>query len=319
MSAPPVTVVICAYTEKRWRDLAAAVASVQAQQHPAAQIVLVIDHNDALLGRCRQQLPEISLHPNRHAPGLSGARNTAIDAATGDVLAFLDDDATAGSGWLQRLLPHYADPDVCGVGGSAHPVWPDRRPATLPAPPGQPHGELDWVIGCTYHGQPEQPTDVRNLMGCNMSFRREVFTTVGGFAEHLGRIGRTPLGCEETELCIRLRQHTPGARIVFEPAARVQHRVSPDRLTWRYLAARGWAEGTSKAAVSRLVGPGDALATERNYVTTVLPRAIVRELRAGLRGPAHLASASAIGAALSCTSAGYVRGRIIHRPYGELP
>ena len=43
-------------------------------------------------------------------------------------------------------------------------------------------------------------------MGCNMSFRREVFERIGGFAEEIGRIGKNPLGCEETELCIRARQ-----------------------------------------------------------------------------------------------------------------
>ena len=51
-------------------------------------------------------------------------------------------------------------------------------------------GELDWIVGCTYTGQPTEQAEVRNLMGCNMSFRREVFERVGGFAEEIGRIGQ---------------------------------------------------------------------------------------------------------------------------------
>jgi GT2 family glycosyltransferase len=146
-------------------------------------------------------------------------------------------------------------------------------------------------------------------MGCNMSLRRSVFAEVGGFAEDLGRIGRNPLGCEETELCIRVRQaYRRGgreARILFEPGAQVDHRVGAERVRWSYLRRRCWSEGLSKAAVARLVGSDDALSTERSYVATVLPRAVLRELRAG-----RVASAAAVVAALAATTAGYLRGRL---------
>jgi GT2 family glycosyltransferase len=248
---------------------------------------------------------------NAQRQGLSGARNTAVAAAPGDVVAFLDDDAAARPGWLRALLAPYADPDVVAVGGVAHPRFPAGRPDLLPSSGTGPDsfGELDWIVGCTYTGQPTTRAEVRNLMGCNMSIRREVFDRVGGFAKDLGRIGRNPLGCEETELCIRVRQayRRMGreARIVFEPAAEVDHRVSADRVQWSYLRRRSWSEGLSKAAVARLVGSDDALSTERTYVATVLPRAVVRELRAG-----RLASAGAVVAALAATCAGYLRGAL---------
>jgi glucosyl-dolichyl phosphate glucuronosyltransferase len=227
------------------------------------------------------------------------------------VVAFLDDDAAARPGWLRALLAPYADPAVVAVGGVAHPRFPAGRPDLLPSSGTGPDtfGELDWIVGCTYTGQPTTRAEVRNLMGCSMSIRREVFDRVGGFAEDLGRIGRNPLGCEETELCIRVRQayRRTGreARIVFEPAAEVDHRVSADRVQWSYLRRRSWSEGLSKAAVARLVGSDDALSTERTYVATVLPRAVVRELRAG-----RLASAGAVVAALAATCAGYLRGAL---------
>jgi hypothetical protein len=142
-----------------------------------------------------------------------------------------------------------------------------------------------------------------------MSFRREVFERVGGFAEDIGRIGKNPLGCEETELCIRARQHYHRAgekiRILFEPAAVVDHRVSRDRIEWAYLRRRSWAEGLSKAAVSKLVGSDDALSTERSYVARVLPTAVLRELKEG-----RVSSAAAVVTALACTTAGYVRGKL---------
>jgi GT2 family glycosyltransferase len=309
---PTATVVICVYTEQRWGDIVAAVESVRAQDVTPVQVLVVVDHNPALLDRVRQALPRpVRVLPNARRQGLSGARNTAVAAATGDVVVFLDDDASARPGWLRALLRPYADPTVVAVGGVAHPQFPGGRPDLLPGGSGHADatGELDWIVGCTYTGQPTHQAEVRNLMGCNMSVRRALFAQVGGFAEELGRIGRNPLGCEETELCIRIRQHYGRlgheARIVFEPAAQVDHRVSVDRVQWPYLCRRSWSEGLSKAAVAQLVGSDDALSTERTYVSKVLPGAVVRELRAG-----RPAAAAAIVTALACTSAGYLRGRL---------
>jgi GT2 family glycosyltransferase len=313
---PAVTasVVICVYTEKRWDDIVAAVGSVAAQDVAPAETLVIVDHNPALLSRALQEFGPrgVRVLSNAHKQGLSGARNTAIAEATGDVVVFLDDDAQARPGWLAALLAPYADPTVAAVGGVAHPRWPVNRPRVLPgAAPYDPNatGELDWIVGCTYTGQPVRQAEVRNLMGCNMSFRRDVFTRVGGFAEDIGRIGKNPLGCEETELCIRARQAYQRAgekiRIVFEPDAVVDHRVSADRVEWAYLRRRSWAEGLSKAAVSQLVGSDDALSTERSYVAKVLPAAVLRELREG-----RVSSAAAVVTALACTTAGYVRGKL---------
>ncbi|GAA2869509.1 glycosyltransferase family 2 protein [Pseudonocardia halophobica] len=318
---PPVTatVVVCVYTEKRWADIVSAVESVAAQDVLPVETIVVVDHNEGLLERAREAFPRVQVVPNAHKQGLSGARNTAVEMATGDVVVFLDDDASARPGWLRALLAPYADPAVIGVGGVAHPRWPvaraavddSGRPATLPGAPGgrDATGELDWVVGCTYTGQPTEQAEVRNLMGCNMSLRREVFKRVGGFAEDIGRIGKNPLGCEETELCIRARQAYKAdgreVKILFEPRAEVDHRVSDDRVDWSYLRRRSWAEGLSKAAVSKLVGTDDALSTERGYVATVLPRALIREVKA--KRPA---SAAAVVVCLGFTTAGYVRGKL---------
>jgi hypothetical protein len=219
MSGPTATVVICAYTEDRWDDIVAAVASVRAQDVAdgvLVEVLVVVDHRPVLLERARTRFTEpVRVLPNVRRQGLSGARNSAVAAARGDVVVFLDDDATARPGWLAALLAPYTDPEVVAVGGVAHPRFPSRRAGGNPARPWllpsggagpDATGELDWIVGCTYTGQPTRSAEVRNLMGCNMSVRRAVLADVGGFAEDLGRIGRNPLGCEETELCIRARQ-----------------------------------------------------------------------------------------------------------------
>jgi glucosyl-dolichyl phosphate glucuronosyltransferase len=303
-----VSVIVCAYTERRWDELVAAVASVADQSRAALETVVVCDHNPTLHERVRQQLPDVIVVPNREARGLSGARNSGVSAARGDVVAFLDDDAVAAPDWLESLLAPYADPSVIGVGGAIEPDWADRRPRFLP-------DEFDWVVGCTYRGMPAERGPVRNLIGANMSLRRTVLEAVGGFRTDVGRIGTRPLGCEETELCIRARHRLPGRELIYEPRARVRHRVPPERAEWAYFRARCWSEGLSKAMVTRSVGGGDGLASERRYMTSVLPRAAARGVAEALTGDASgLARTGSILAGVSITTAGYaigaLRGRV---------
>ena len=147
-------------------------------------------------------------------------------------------------------------------------------------------------------------------MGCNMSFRSQVFDIVGGFDEGVGRVGTTPLGCEETELCIRLRQERPDVEIVFEPDAVVDHSVTVDRTTWRYLRKRAYAEGVSKALISGDVGR-DAMTTEVAYGRKVLPAAVVRDSRSWLGGDRSAGqSVGAIPLTLGMFAAGYAVGRL---------
>ncbi len=87
-----------------------------------------------------------------------------------------------------------------------------------------------------------------------------------------------PLGCEETEFCIRLTQRMPGAVLLFEPSAGIGHRVPAARETFRYFRARCYAEGLSKALVTRSVGSGDGLASERSYAFRTLPLGALKGL-----------------------------------------
>lgn len=296
---------MCAYTEARWTVLGDALASVLAQVPAPLEVIVVIDHDDALLARVREAFPAVEALANADVQGLSGARNTGIRHARGDVVAFLDDDAVARPGWLAALTQAYAsDPAVVGTGGVVRPLWRTDRPPWLPE-------EFLWVVGCTYRGVPEHPTEIRNPIGANMSLRREACLAVGGFSNGLGRVGRTPLGCEETEIAIRLRQADARAVVLQVPGARVDHEVVAERTRPSYFLARCWSEGISKAIVSGLVGTDAALEAERSYATRTLPTGVLRGLRDALRGDRWgLVRAAAIIAGLGVTAAGYVRGRL---------
>lgn len=303
---PPValraSVVVCAYSDARWEQLSAALASVAAQDPRPAETVLVVDHNPVLLERARAAFPGVSVVPNAQAQGLSGARNTGVRHSTGDVVAFLDDDARAEGGWLRALLRAFEDPSVIGAGGLVAPDWTSGRPSWFPE-------EMLWVVGCSYRGLPTVSRPVRNPIGASMAFRRHAFTSAGEFALGIGRLEALPLGCEETELAIRVRRANPDSTILHVPDAVVRHSVAPERATWRYFTRRCWAEGLSKALVARHVGSADGLASERTYAAVTLPAGMLRGLADGARGDGWgLLRAGAIVAGLVTTVAGYVAG-----------
>jgi len=299
-----VSAVVCTYTEARWGDFVRAVASLVAQDAPPDQVVVVVDHNGGLLARARAAFTaEVEVIANDQQRGLAGARNAGVHAARGDVIAFLDDDAVADPGWLRTMMTHFADPAVMGVGGAAKAVWPtDRRPRWLPA-------EFDWVVGCTHRGLPEAVAPVRNPVGASMALRHSLFDVVGGFDTAMGRVGRIPLGCEETELAVRARQRIPGASFVHDPGAVALHHVSPDRVRLGYFVRRCFAEGLSKAALARRAGAQDALSSERRYSVVTLPRAALASLGAVFTGDvAGIARAVVIVLGVATAASGYVVG-----------
>jgi GT2 family glycosyltransferase len=300
------SVVICAYTMDRWDALAAAVSTSLDQSLPPVEVIVVIDYNEELYERATRELTQIGVlvEANRSTKGLSGARNSGVAVSTGDIVAFLDDDAYAEPDWLDRLVAPMSNPMVAGVGGWVLPHWEGKIPEWLPE-------TFYWTVGCSYAGLPENNARIRNPIGASMAMRRRVFTQVGGFTSGIGRIGQTPLGCEETELCIRYSLQFPEEQFVLTREAVVHHRVPSSRLNWHYFWTRCWAEGLSKALVSSLVGSQSGLASERRHVMRSLPREFGRSLKMAPRHPLTAVARSVlVVAGTGIAIGGFVRGRL---------
>jgi glycosyltransferase involved in cell wall biosynthesis/GT2 family glycosyltransferase len=296
---PSIAVLICAYTSERLPSMTQAVAALEAGTVAPAEIVFAIDHSPGLLAEARELWPHHHIVENENKQGLSGARNSGVAAAQAEVIAFLDDDAIPAPDWIERLGDAYEDDTVLGVGGAVRPRWLEGEPRWFPP-------EFDWVVGCTHSGMPSERRDVRNVIGANMSFRRAELVEVGGFREEFGRVGKDTAGAEETDLCIRVGQRWPGARIVYEPAATVEHWVPGARSNTRYFFQRCRGEGRSKRVLSRMVGSEDGLSEERDYVRRTLPLGVLRGLGRGLRGDlSGPERAAMIVAGLAATSWGY--------------
>lgn len=302
-----VTVIVCAYTRERDDQLMAALRSVRDQVPAPDEVLVVIDHNQDLLSWVRERIAELPsggpatrVVASTGPRGLSGARNTGLELATGEVVAFLDDDAEAEPEWLANLVAPYRDPLVVSVGGWVEPVWEGERPEWFP-------DEFGWVVGCSYRGLSTTLAPVRNAIGANMSFRGSALIDAGGFSSRFGRNGSDGRGCEETEASIRVSRSVPGSRILLQPAARVRHHVPRGRGTWLYFRRRCYAEGQSKALVSNMLGRQDGLESERTYVRSTLPSAVASAVTLSWkhRDPAPLKPAAAILGGLVATASGY--------------
>ena len=302
----PASVAICAYTMRRWDDLTEAVGSVLAQLRTGDECLLVIDYNDELLARASAEFARydaVRVVANAQTKGLSGARNTAIAGSRGGVVAFLDDDAVAAPAWLASLLQIHESELPLGVGGHVRPHWHDGQPAWFPA-------EFGWVVGCGYRGLPVHQAAVRNIIGANMSFRKDVLDELGGFDGRLGRVGSVPLGCDETELCVRAHRRWPNGKIIYD-----RHNgklVEPVLYTNNNGVAVGLGASVWK--------PGDAtitpvkagvLSTELAYTLRTLPAGVARGFRAARSGDLFgLLRAAAIILGLGVTTAGFAVGRL---------
>jgi GT2 family glycosyltransferase len=298
------SVIIAAFTEMRWPDLVDAVGSVRRQSLPAKEIIVAVDHNPLLLKRISDEMSDVVVVPNRFARGAPGARNSAVAVSTGAVVAFLDDDAVADVDWLLRLSEGYADESVCAVGGRIDPLWLAGQPGWFPE-------EFNWVVGSSYKGGPVSAEIVRNLWTVNMSVLRSSFDAVGGFRPYFGKVGARSRP-EDTELCIRIGQAWPDRVIVYNPEARVRHKVHPARARFSYFAWRCYHEGFGKAELARYFGRSPILTLERRYVRRVLSDGVATGCREAFFSGHFdgLARAGAIVSGAGCAFAGYSLGSL---------
>lgn len=252
------SIIISTYSKDRLGDVLKCLGSLEAQSLKPDEVILVLDPIPDLISFYKSNLAEIFpdlIIESSEDFGLSNARNKGIENSTGEIIAFIDDDAWADEKWLENLVRNFKNESVCVAGGKIIPVFDDKRPKWLPE-------ELDWIVGCTYKGMPEERAEVRNPIGANMAFRREVFEVAGKFRTEVGRYGKRLLGSEETELCMRLKMIKPEVRIIYDPSAIVYHRVPESRAKISYALKRAYYEGYSKVILSREYD----LATEKEYL-----------------------------------------------------
>jgi glucosyl-dolichyl phosphate glucuronosyltransferase len=292
---PAVSIVIPSHNEKRWPQLVRTVASARSQTAEAAEIVVVVDHNQALYRRARRDLAGVTVLENLYAAGVSGNRNTGAFHTTTPLIAFLDDDVTAEPDWLTRVVVPFTDPQVVGAGGGICPEFHDVQPRWMP-------DEFLWAVGGSYTGMPLITSRVRNVWSASMVVRREAFLAVGGFRTGFGKLGNQNRP-EDTELCLRMS--AGGGHWMYVPGARIRHDVPAARSTFGFFLRRCYAEGRGKVQMNGLNAGIDSLGDERDYLRS-LPKAVIRDIAAASRGRgvAHALRAGSVVAGVAAAGWG---------------
>ena len=300
-------VVICTYTLDRWELIVRAVDSVLAQTVPPQQLIIVVDHNDALVARCRQEWGSAGGRAGAHSPveivivasqfaGRQGSsRNSALLLARAEIVAFLDDDAKAEPDWLERLLEVYSThPEAFAVGGAARPNYGAPRPSWFPP-------EFEWIFGCHYQSLPDRLAPVRHLIGTSMSVRRDAMIAVDGFHAD---------DYDDMDLSHRIAHAHGPAAVLYEPRAQVHHYVPAERMTWSYFWRRCFFVNRNKVGALVDMGESGNIGAELRFGAGVL-LALFPALIATLTGrPERLRQALVALAGLTLAACGYVIGRV---------
>jgi GT2 family glycosyltransferase len=218
--APLISVVVC--TRNGAPTLRECLEGVLALDYPRYAAILVDDGStDESAAIAQEYGVAVISTPNR---GLSAARNTGLHAARGEIVAYLDDDASPDRHWLTYLAATFARTSHAAVGGPNVPPPDETGVAACVA--GTPGGPVHVLVS---------DTEAEHLPGCNMAFRRDALLAIGGFDRRFRVAG------DDVDVCWRL--HEQGMTLGFHPAALVWHRRRATvRRFWRQQRGYGRAE-----------------------------------------------------------------------------
>ncbi len=266
-----ISVIISTYGMDRIEDTFQSVNSILGQKDSDSEILVVIDRNAELVAILREHFGDAIRIVVSDKKGLSRARNLGVKHAKGDIVAFIDDDATACDGWVEGIRSALSgDPKIGACTGPIFPEWLGEEQKWFPK-------ELNWMISCTY-SDIEDGAFVDTAFGTNMAFRREILVGLGGFHTKLGAVQKwkkikgkwvtkTGLVGEERHLCLKFRK--AGYLIVHSPEVAINHKVYPYRVVFKNLLDRAYWEGYSKGYIENRFPKKEgeaALSTEQNYL-----------------------------------------------------
>jgi glycosyltransferase involved in cell wall biosynthesis len=290
-----VSVVVCTYTMDRYDVFVEAVESALAQEYEPIEAVLVIDGNPEMYKHVVENFGDderVVIHDNDENRGISYSRTKGAKLASGEIVAFIDDDGVAEPDWIANLLEVYKETGAIAVGGDVRPNWQGERPDFFPE-------EFYWLVGCVEPDFAEDGEEVRNTYGSNISYCRDAFLEVGGYDPKTGRKGDKHLQAHEAPVGIRLLQKF-GRGMVYTEEAIVHHTLFEYRGEFRWLVFRSFWQGYSKRVMDLLYP--NAPDAKGDYLKWLLTDRIPRRLEGLIRSPST-AAVTQLGAITAFTIA----------------
>lgn len=243
-----ISVIICTFNREHY--ISEVLESVSRTSIKDFEVILIdnnsTDSTKEKVSSFEKRHPDFPLRVfTENKQGLSWARNRGIKESKGDILAFIDDDATVKPDFLENLAEEMdKHPQAQAFGGRIIAVFDD-----CPSPKWLCRFSMGWVSTL------DMGKDVRAFrgrkfpIGANMGFRREVLHRCGEFNPMLGRNKRNLMGGEEKDLFNRVK--AAGYSILYFPDVVVEHHIPQSRTTIKYIKDFAHGVGLSERLRSK--------------------------------------------------------------------
>ena len=240
-----LTVILCTYNRDKY--IYNVLKSVADNDYPRQDYEIVLVNNnstDNTEGECKRFAAD---HPDirfcyfvETNQGLSYARNRGIRESHGDLLVYVDDDATVNKEYLRTYADFFArNADAVAAGGPILPVYETEEPKWMS------HYTRQLITGKLYMGDSEKEfTHGAFPGGGNSCYRKQVFDAVGLFNVELGRKGNSLIGAEEKDLYDKMT--TRGMKFYYLPTAILYHIIPEKKLTQDYFDRLTYSIGVSE-------------------------------------------------------------------------
>jgi len=241
---PRVSVVVC--THNGGRTIRDCLEGLSRLAYPNYEVIVVDDGStDDTAAIARQFDCRLIRTENR---GLANARNTGLEAATGEIVAYLDDDAYPDAQWLTYLAATFMSTTHAGVGGPN--IEPPGDGPIAECVARSPGGPVHVLV---------TDREAEHIPGCNMAFRKASLEAISGFDPQFRTAG------DDVDVCWRLQEW--GGTLGFHPAAMVwHHRRNSIRAYWTQQIGYGRAEAMlERKWPEKYNGPGHVRWAGRMY------------------------------------------------------
>lgn len=234
--------------------------------------VIIVDNNSTdataqVSESAKAAIPGLKyFHESRQ--GLSNARNRGIRESRGAIVAFADDDVYFDTAWSRAIINTFSEnPSADALGGRSTPIFEGGRPDWM-------QDEYLVFYGDTGFGDlPKWLVFPEHPFGLNMAFRRHVFECIGDFNPNLGRIKKSLLSGEESDLFERINSN--GLKTLYSPKPHLFHRIPKDRASLNWLKSRFYWQGASDAVREAAAIGASKADTALSGISTLLAAANV--------------------------------------------
>jgi GT2 family glycosyltransferase len=225
MKWPRMSVVVC--THNGSRTIEKTCQELVELDYPDYEVIVVDDGSTDRTADIVKQYPVRLIQTENQ--GLSAARNVGANVATGDIIAYIDDDAWPDPHWLSYLAMAFDSGEFAGVGGPN--IAPPDEGMVADSVANAPGGPIHVLL-----------TDdvAEHIPGCNMAFRKSALMAVGGFDPTFRVAG------DDVDLCWRIQ--AKGWKLGFTSAAMVWHRR---RSSMRTYLKQQFGYGKAEAMLER--------------------------------------------------------------------